>query len=207
LFFNNLDSLDAGIVRRPLPYGAHQKRTIMKTLKTCWNIVTDAEESLTTVEYFDQDGSALKRLLIRLDDYEEPMVRLLALHGLKQRLGDSSAGFKAVKDEAGWDIALDWAKMNHLRVHEQQKEGTWTTRGEGTIRVTLLHEAISRVYGESLEVVIAKLESMTKEERAALAKVAKIAQVITEVKAERALAKAERAKAKAVEGGELPDLF
>lgn len=180
----------------------------MPKSKTCWKSVIDSEAGTLTVKYLSQEGEIVEEVEHSLDDFSEVMIRLLALHGWKQRTQDSSAGFARVAEDYGWDKALDWAQDNHSQVFKTQVAGEWSTRGEGTlVRVTILMEAVVRVYKQELDVVVAKIFPMTKEDKAKLAKSPMIAKEMLAVKAERAAAKAIRAEALVIEDDILPDLF
>jgi hypothetical protein len=169
---------------------------------SCYEIALDAETLDLTIGYSDET-----EVNISLQDFGDTIQSRLALHGLKQKLGDSTAGFGTVLDEIGPDQALIWAKDNQTRVITNLMAGEWSTRGEGAIRVTDLHEALVDVYGQPIDVVIAKLEGMGKEEKASLRSVPLIAEALLKIKAKRAEARADKARLAAQESGELPSLF
>lgn len=179
----------------------------MPKSKTCWKSVIDADELTLTIKYYSQDGELHSETVRDLSEYSDNMVSLLALHGAKQRTQDSTADFAKFANEYGWDAAIRWAKGNHDRVHEQQCNDEWSARGEGRlVRVTMLMEAVAKVYGQTIDVAVAKVYPMTKEEKKKLSAVPAIFKAILEVKAERAEKKAALAQKLKIEGEDLPDL-
>jgi len=176
--------------------------------KTCWKSIIDSEKLTLTVRYLSQDGENVEEVEHNINDFSPEMILLLALHGWKQRTQDSSAGFASVAAEYGYDQALTWAQENHAAVYQTQLDGEWSARGEGTlVRVTILMEAVSRIYGQDLDTVVAKIFPMDKEDKAKLAKNKAIAAEMEKVKAERAEKKAKKAAKLVVEDDVLPELF
>jgi len=174
----------------------------MSRKTACYETTFDPETGIVHTAY--SDGHDTDRDTEMLSDVIQ---RTLLLHGLKQKLGDSTAGYKGVLEDAGPEQALIWCQDNHDRVWGSLMAGEWTSRGEGQIRVTDLMQAVARVYGESLDVVIAKIGPMSKEEKEALKEVPLIQEALLTVRAERAARKASEATEAAKEAGELPDLF
>lgn len=180
----------------------------MQKGKTCWKAIADAAEKTLTLRYLSQEDEIVEEVVHSLDDFSDDMIRLLALHGWKQRTQDSCAGFSTIVNEHGYDAALTWAQDNQAHVYETQLAGEWSARGEGTlVRVTILMQAIAKVYGQEIDVVVAKIFPLSKEDKAALAKKPAIAVAMYEVKAERAAAKAKVAQAIDINDDDLPSLF
>ncbi len=179
----------------------------MQKRKTCWKSHIDAEKLTLTIKYYSQEGEIVGETTRDLSKYSDNMISLLALHGDKQRTQDSTADFAKFAAKYGWDQAILWVQSNHDRVYKQQCDDEWSARGEGVmVRVTILMEAVAKAYGQTIDVALAKVYSMTKEQKKALMEYPAIAKAILEVKAERAAAKAAALEKLAIDAGDLPDL-
>ena len=143
------------------------------------------------------DGEVFAGPLSALDP---SIVEQLAIHGLGQKLGDSYAASKEIR-ESGEDVD-QWAKDNVKRVWGNLVNKLWTVRGEGGARITQLVQAVFDVYSkkdESLTVqaVAEKLADMDKDDKASLSKSKSIAARIAIIQAEKAAEKAKIAAAAA----------
>lgn len=100
-----------------------------------------------------------------------------AAHGLDQKYGDEFAGLDDVEDcvEAFDALAARLAR------------GEWSEKrvSDGMAGTSLLVRALAEVSGGTIETVKAKLANASKEQKAALARQAKVAAVISRIKAER----------------------
>jgi len=105
----------------------------------------------------------------------------LALHGLKQKVGDAAA------KEAGASAQEKLASM--MAVVEQLKRGEWNARGTGGLIV----EAIARVKGLSLEEAMERWQGLTEEEKAAVRKHPLVKKAEADIRAERLAAAAQDA--------------
>ena len=109
------------------------------------------------------------------------IVARLAVHGLAQKIGDSYAGC-GDGQEAYTEAARVWASLT---------KGNWgVERAAGEPTFGLLAQAIARVMNKPLDAVSAKLETMSKEQTAAIRARADVAAAIAAITAERKAAKA-----------------
>lgn len=146
-----------------------------------------------------------------LSDLDPAIVEQLALHGLGQKLGDSYAASKEIRD-SGEDVN-QWAKDNVKRVWGNLVNKLWTVRGEGGARITQLVQAVFDVYSKkdpklTVQAVAEKLADMSKEDKQGLSKSKSIAARIAIIQAEKAAEKAKNAAAAAADesGEEGPEL-
>ncbi|RMH12687.1 MAG: hypothetical protein D6698_15020 [Gammaproteobacteria bacterium] len=134
---------------------------------------TDLGESGVAIA-FGEEGAAGK-LTADLSEVSDDIRLKLALHGLKQKLGDSYAGEK--------DPAAAFKAASE--VWERLKAGEWSSARSGSGgRVGQLAQALARATGVSLEEAIAKVESLSKEERAELRKHPRVQKALLEIKME-----------------------
>jgi hypothetical protein len=162
--------------------------------------LADVEAQAVSITF--EDESIISAALSELDDN---IVNQLALHGLGQKLGDSYAGGKEIRD-AGGDVQ-QWAKDNVTRVWANLVAGDWTVRGEGGPRITQLAQAVAEVFGVTVEQAADKLGEMEKEQKAAVAKAPKVAAKLAEIKAAKAQEQAAAAQKAAEGAADLPSLF
>lgn len=152
----------------------------------------DYDEESGTFSIVFSDGAESE---VELDSLPQNIVRLLALHGLSQKLGDSYASVKG-------DVAS--AKEKYQAVLEQLRAGEWRkTRAEGEsggARVTELAAAIARFRNAPIEKANAVVAAATPEQKKAWQANAQIKAIIATIRAEKAAAKA--AKAQAATGDE-----
>ena len=73
--------------------------------------------------------------------------------------------------------------------------GEWNIRAEGGVQVTMLAQALAEAAQVELADAIAKVQDMDKEAKADLRKHPQIAAILARMEAERAEAKAEKARA------------
>lgn len=126
-----------------------------------------------------------KTLTVNLSDLTEEMVVNLALHGLKQKLGDSYSG------ESNLEVAFSKAE----NVAKRLREGNWKAvreSGSGG-RITDLAQALSRVTNRSIPESVEVIDGLTKEGKSKLRAHPDIKVAMTEIAAERARAAAENA--------------
>lgn len=117
-------------------------------------------------------------LSVDIEQLSPEIVQQLALHGLKQKLGDSYATNEGQKD--AMEKATDaWAML---------KEGQWS-RGRESASGDLV-EALHRFTGKPTEECAKVIAGLGKEGKAELKKHAGIAAALAAIKAERAAAKA-----------------
>lgn len=130
-----------------------------------------------------------------LTELPEDIRLKLAIHGLKQKLGDAYAG---AEPEEAPKLASD--------VYASLREGKWTTRvpGSGGSRVTQLARALAEAAGQPVEAAMEKVESMSEDERKALRKHPRVKAILARYRAEAAAKAAERAKAEGEEAPALP---
>lgn len=153
----------------------------------------DYDEESGTFSIAFTDGSAAD---VALDSLPASIVRLLALHGLSQKLGDSYASVKG-------DVAE--AKRRFEAVLTQLQAGEWKKAresGEGGSKVTELAEAISKFKNAPLEKAIAVVAKATPEQLKQWRANTQLKAIIAQIRAEKAAARAAAAEAKAAESGE-----
>ena len=109
-----------------------------------------------------------------LEELNDEIRLRLALHGLKQKLGDAYAG---EKDPAA-------AMKSVQEVYERLRNGEWTTARSGGGRVGQLAKALARAKGVSIEEATAAIEGLSKEERAQLRKHPRVQKALLEIKME-----------------------
>jgi hypothetical protein len=137
------------------------------------------------------DGSESE---VSLDSLPANIVKLLALHGLSQKLGDSYASVKGNVAEA---------KEKYEGVLTQLRAGEWRktrAEGEGTTKVTELAAAIARFRNAPIEKANAVIAAATPEQKKAWQANAQIKAIIATIRAEKAAAKAAKAGAEAGSG-------
>ena len=123
---------------------------------------------------FGEEGS-VGTIETDLNELNDEIRLKLALHGLKQKLGDAYAG---EKDPAAAMKAVE-------EVYSRLKNGEWTTgRAGGGSRVGQLAKALARVKGVSVEEAAAAIENLSKEERAQLRKHPLVQKALLEIKME-----------------------
>lgn len=155
-----------------------------------------------SVAFKFSDGS---EIAVNLGELSQDTLKQLALHGVSAKLGDNYAGAAEVEEEGGDPIA--WAKEQVRQTWENLKQGLWTVRGEGGVRVTVLALAIAAVYGITPEEAAEKLSEMDDEKKKGLQAAPKIAAKVASLKAEAAAKRAAAAQAALAGGaGDLPTL-
>lgn len=123
-----------------------------------------------------------KKLVCRLDELPEEIVKRLAVHGLAQKIGDSYAGVQG---------AVEIACLNANDVWESLKNGDWNVGRSGTGGV--IAEAIARVTGRTVEECRDMLAALDDDAKAKLRKQKKVASAMADITAERAKKKADNA--------------
>lgn len=151
----------------------------------------DEDEGTFSIVF--SDGSESE---VSLESLPANIVRLLALHGLSQKLGDSYASVKGNVGEA---------KEKYEGVLTQLRAGEWRkTRaegGEGQTKVTELAAAIARFRNAPIEKANAVIAAATPEQKKAWQANAQIKAIIATIRAEKAAAKAAKAQEGAGEAG------
>jgi hypothetical protein len=153
----------------------------------------DYDEESGTFSIVFTDGAQSE---VELDSLPSHIVRILALHGLSQKLGDSYASVKGNVVEA---------KEKYEAVLNQLRAGDWKksrAEGEGTSRVTELAAAIARLRNAPVEKANALIAAASAEQKKAWQGNAQVKALIAVIRAEKAQAKAEKAQAAA---GDQPD--
>lgn len=148
----------------------------------------DAENGTFSITFADGASSE-----VQIDSLPSNIVRMLALHGLSQKLGDSYASVKG-------DVAE--AKKRYEAVLTQLQAGEWKQAregGEGGAKVTELAEAIARFKNAPIEKANAVVAKATDEQVKAWKANAKIKAIIAQIRAEKAAARAAEAEKKAGE--------
>jgi len=118
---------------------------------------------------------------VELSLFSDEIVRILALHGLKQKLGDSYSG----AEKNNWSVA-DCRREMHA-VLAALKAGDWTRKGGSTGGIWVA--AVARVLDKSLEEIAPKWDAKTDEERKATMADPRVKLAKAEIEAERAAAK------------------
>lgn len=116
---------------------------------------------------------------VRREDVERVWDQL-ALHGLKQKVGDAAA------KEAGATAAEKLAAMQ--QVVDSLKRGEWNARGAGA--GGLVVEAIARVKGLSVEEALERWRELSEADKDAVRKHPAIKAAVAEIRAERLAAAA-----------------
>lgn len=121
-----------------------------------------------------------------LSDLPDEMIPVLALHGLGQKLVDSYAG----QADAGFDIAMG--------VWENLVKNTWTLKGEGVPRITILVRALLRIDPELIEnELTVTITGMDKERKKKLEANPAVREAVAAIKAEDAETRLKNAREKA----------
>lgn len=129
-----------------------------------------------------------------LDDFSEQMIERLALHGLSQKVGDSTSSLSKERDFHG-------AFGNMQGVVDNLMNDLWSARaGSGT---SDLVAAIAKLQGIELEEAQAAVDKATEEQIAAFKKHPAIVAEIKRAQAERANELAKKASDSAVDLGSL----
>ena len=154
----------------------------------------DIDEETGTVSIAFTDGSSAD---VELSSFSENIQKMLALHGLSQKLGDSYASVKG-------DVAA--AKTKFEAVLTQLQAGEWKKAreaGEGGSKVTELAAAIAQYKGADLDKAMAVVAKATKEQLAAWRANPKLKAIIADIRARKAAERAAKAeKDAAAKGGE-----
>ena len=154
-----------------------------------------------SVTFKFSDGS---EQVANLNELSAETLKQLALHGASAKLGDSYASAGEIEEEGGDPIA--WAKGIVSTTWNNLKQGLWSVRGEGGVRVTVLAQAVAMVYGITPEQAAEKLAEMDEDKRKALSAAPKIAAKVAGLKAEAAAKRAAAAQAAAGSDEALPTL-
>jgi len=154
----------------------------------------DYDEETGVFSIVFADGKAAE---VELDSLPNKIQRLLALHGLSQKLGDSYASVKG-------DVAAAQAKFE--AVLTQLQAGEWKKAreaGEGGSKITELAEAIARFKGLTDAAGVEKANKVvaaaSKEQIATWRANTKLKAIIAQIRAEKAAARAAEAEKKAGE--------
>lgn len=136
----------------------------------------DGSGNATGVLFEFNDGSEIRASLSQLSD---KMIDELAVHGLKQKIGDSYAGCKG-----DGRLAATLAKQ----VYDNLQNGIWATR---VSNAGILLEALIRIFPDADAGELAsKLASASTEEKTAMRKNAQVKAMIKKIELERAEAAA-----------------
>lgn len=123
------------------------------------------------------DFSNGESLVFDLREVSPDTLRLLALHGAKQKIGDEGAD----ADTTGQFVNAVKAMIDRLY------SGTaFDRQGGGGFQDTVLIEALVKVSGQSRDEVSATLKGMSAAEKLALRQIPEVANAISEIEAERA---------------------
>lgn len=129
-----------------------------------------------------------------LDDFSEEIIERLALHGLSQKVGDSTSSLSKDRDFHGAFGAMQG-------VVDNLSNGLWSSRaGSGT---NDLVAAIAKLQGIELEEAQAAVDKATEEQIAAFKKHPAIVAEVKRMQAERASELAKKASADAPDLGSL----
>ena len=139
------------------------------------------------------------KITAALSDFSDEIVRKLALHGLKQKMGDSAAA----KDAP--------AETNINNVVQNLKDGNFVAKGTGGggKGPSDLYLALAEAAGVSLDEASNILDAMTAEQRKEVPKqFPQVGAIMADMRAKRAQekAKAEKAKAKGADA-DISSLF
>ncbi len=145
------------------------------------------------LEYFQTVTDTNESLAYGLQGLSDEIVTRLALHGLKQKVGDAAA---IPRDTETGKSATETEKLEAMRaVYEMLQEGEWSRRaeaGEGGSDGLLL-SAICRTFpAKSREEHKAALAGKTKSEQSALLGWPKIQPALSAIRAERAKASSKK---------------
>ena len=129
-----------------------------------------------------------KEMTVNIASLSADIARAATLHGLKQKLCD--AGAIARDPETGRTATIDTKYQAVKEVFDRitSTDGTWNKQREAGSTGGLLTTALIRMYAgrKTKEQVLEYLSLRTPAEQAALRKVKRIAELIEEIKAERA---------------------
>ena len=147
--------------------------------------------SVATKKTLDADNGVLFSftdgvdLTLEFASLSPEIIHQLALHGAKQKIGDSYSG---EKDPAA-------ARALATKTVERLQKGEWTTAREGGGRISDIAEALSRVTGVPIAECVAKLADMDADAKRDLRKHAKVKLALASIALERAQAAADAEEA------------
>lgn len=118
-----------------------------------------------------------------LDNYTQEIIERLAIHGLSQKLGDSTSSFSKDRDFHG-------AFTSAQAVEDNLRAGVWA--GKGGNGISDLVAALAELQGASIEDAQAAVDKMDEEQLATIKKHPAVKKAIADLQAARA---AELAKA------------
>ena len=166
------------------------------------SIKKDANHETGSVSFDFGNGRSFTATLANLPDN---IKQALMVHGLSQKLGDSYSGaLKAVSDGEA-DTVEQYAEECVQSVYATLQAGQWSatrTGGGSAPRTPMVVEAIARVQGIAIEAAQAAYDRLTEDQAKQLARIQAVKDAVAIIKAERAAARAEAAKARAGQGGE-----
>src|SRR5690606_7229783 len=117
-------------------------------------------------------------IMFDLSKVTPSMLRMLALHGARQKIGDSYAGAKeSGEDPVDYATAaiLDTIKQLYAEEHGGLNRLSVTRTGTGAPRTSLLVQAFALVTGKSVEEAQEYISDLNDEEKKELQKKKKIA--------------------------------
>lgn len=162
--------------------------------KTTYKVQKVSEDRTVTINFLNPEtGDVITSISLSLDELSAQMIDQLAMHGIKQKLGDSTAGEKMVEA----------ALANVQRITDQLRRDEFrATRESGSKgpRTSDLAEALHRATGKPIDRCIAVVSEMGDEEKSGLRKSPRIQVELRKISLERAEKKA------ATEEVALPDL-
>lgn len=144
-------------------------------------VTRDYSVESKTVSFDFGDGTSQ---VLKLEDYPQEMVLQLALHGLSAKAGDSFAGAKAAIEKGYGGSKADYCKERVSSIHDQLLAGEWNAKREGSSgpRVSQLAQAVAVAFGVALDVAVAKLSSMGKDEKAKVQANKKVAKALADIR-------------------------
>lgn len=136
------------------------------------------------------DGKKAKVLCRK--DFSDAVNDHIWLNGLKQKLVDKAASAKAISAATGEDADAIRERLVWECV-EQLLDGNWAVKGAGTGKTSYLAEAVSDLYGISLDEAKAKVAGLDEGKKKALEANPKVAAKVAGIKARIAAEAAKRA--------------
>jgi hypothetical protein len=152
-------------------------------------------DDFSVITFTFSDGDEV--LEVRPREFSTEIQAALLAHGVAQKLGDSYAGVDAAQ-----------AHVAAKAVLAALQEGKWSQRVEGSSgpRVSQLAEALAAVSGRTLDECVAKIATMTDEEKKGLRSHPSIVQKLAEIKLLKAQEAARKAAEKAAAAGDVGTL-
>lgn len=117
-----------------------------------------------------------ERIKVAMGDLSPEVLRHATLHGLKQKIADSAAGFSKGNDYGGAFDAMS-ATLEAILA------GNWNRKKEGGTGIAALAQAVATVKGIAYDAALAAVSAMDEDQRKQISRHPKIELAIAEARA------------------------